>query len=164
VFIRSSAVALIQHAAAIVTTASIHRLRDFIMIAILQLTRAMGVGMKKIMLAGVGAALKAPTPAVPAFSWTGCYIGGNIGGGWGREAASAPFLAPGISVTGDTSGVIGGGQIGCNYRFAPNWVIGIEGDGSAAIPISTNRPGMNFRQCWDSPTTPSTLLPSIKTA
>ena len=104
--------------------------------------------MKKIMLAGVGAALmaiptanaadlgravyKAPPPAVVPFSWTGCYIGGNIGGGWGRETASAPTLAPGISVSGDTSGVVGGGQVGCNYQFAPNWVIGIEGDGSAA--------------------------------
>jgi outer membrane immunogenic protein len=67
--------------------------------------------MKKVLLAGVaGIALvtgsahaadlgrqpvyKAPPPAiVPAFSWTGCYIGGNIGGGWGRTTASAPSLA-----------------------------------------------------------------------
>ena len=35
-------------------------------------------------------------------------------------------------VSGDTRGVLGGGQIGCNYQFAPNWVIGIEGDGEAA--------------------------------
>jgi outer membrane immunogenic protein len=32
----------------------------------------------------------------------------------------------------DTSGFLGGGQVGCNYQFATNWVIGIEGDGSAA--------------------------------
>ena len=104
--------------------------------------------MKKILLVGVGVALmaipaanaadlgravyKAQPPAVVPFSWTGCYIGGNIGGGWGRETASAPTLAPGISVSGDTSGVVGGGQVGCNYQFAPNWVIGIEGDGEAA--------------------------------
>jgi outer membrane immunogenic protein len=36
------------------------------------------------------------------------------------------------SVTGNTKGVLGGGQVGCNYQFAPNWVIGIEGDGEAA--------------------------------
>jgi len=105
--------------------------------------------MKKVMLAGVGAALtaiapvkaadlgrppvyRAPPPVALPFSWNGCYIGGNIGGGWGSETASAPTLAPGISVTGDTSGVIGGGQVGCNYQFAPNWLIGIEGDGFAA--------------------------------
>jgi outer membrane immunogenic protein len=67
--------------------------------------------MKRIVLAGIGAALmaiplanaadlgrpvyKAPPPEVVPFSWTGCYIGGNIGGGWGRETASAPTLAPG---------------------------------------------------------------------
>jgi len=75
--------------------------------------------------------LRSPPPVAPLFTWTGCYVGGQVGGGWGRETASAPVLAPGISVTGDTSGVIGGGQIGCNYQFAPTWVIGIEGDGSA---------------------------------
>jgi outer membrane immunogenic protein len=120
--------------------------------------------MKKIMLAGIaGAALmaiasanaadlgprpvyKAPQPAmVPVllFSWTGCYIGGNIGWGWGRETVSIPDLGqttgqsalagvPLGPVTGNTSGVLGGGQVGCNYQFAPNWVIGIEGDGEAA--------------------------------
>ena len=120
--------------------------------------------MKKILLASsAGAALiaiasanaadlgrrpvyKAPPPAmvpVRIFSWTGCYIGGNIGWGWGRETVSIPDLGAttGISelagvslgpVTGDTKGAVGGGQVGCNYQFAPNWVIGIEGDGEAA--------------------------------
>ncbi len=84
---------------------------------------------------------KAPPP--PVSSWTGCYIGGNIGYGWGRETVSIPNLGEttgvpvleGVSfgpVTGDTSGVLGGGQVGCNYQFAPNWVVGIEGDGEAA--------------------------------
>src|SRR6476646_8778068 len=88
---------------------------------------------------------KAPLymPLPPVFSWTGCYIGGNIGYGWGRETVSitnlgdttgVPELA-GVSfgpATGNTNGVLGGGQVGCNYQFAPNWVIGIEGDGEAA--------------------------------
>jgi hypothetical protein len=65
--------------------------------------------------------------------------------GWGRgrdtvaipnlgETTGVPELA-GVSlpsVTGNTSGGLGGGQVGCNYQFAPNWVIGIEGDGEAA--------------------------------
>jgi outer membrane immunogenic protein len=85
--------------------------------------------MKKVLLAGIAGIVlvtgsahaadlsrqpvyKAPLPAMaPAFSWTGCYIGGNVGGAWGRTTASAPGLAPGISLTGDTSGVIGGGQV-----------------------------------------------------
>ena len=72
---------------------------------------------------------KAPA-YTPFFSWTGCYIGGNIGYGWGRETVSisnlgettgVPELA-GVSlgpVTGNTNGVLGGGQAGCNYQFAP---------------------------------------------
>jgi outer membrane immunogenic protein len=82
-------------------------------------------------------------PPLPVFSWAGCYIGGNIGYGWGRETVSILNLGEttGVSVlngvplgpdTGNTSGALGGGQIGCNYQFAPNWVIGIEGDGEAA--------------------------------
>jgi outer membrane immunogenic protein len=121
----------------------------------------MGVGMKKVLLASIAgaAALMAIAPAnaadlsrppvytpvarVPVFTWTGCYIGGNIGWGWGRDTVSIPNLAEttgvpelaGVSlpsVTGNTQGVLGGGQVGCNYQFAPNWVIGIEGDGEAA--------------------------------
>jgi outer membrane immunogenic protein len=91
---------------------------------------------------------KAPPPvpvAVPVFSWTGCYIGGHVGYGWGRDRVSIPNLAAtaevppeevaGISVppaTADTRGPIGGGQVGCDYQFAPNWVIGLEGAAAAA--------------------------------
>ena len=106
--------------------------------------------MKKILLAGIaGVALitasaaraadigmpvyKAPPPPpLPPFSWTGCYLGGHIGGEWGRETVSAPELAPRISVSGNTSGFLGGAQAGCDYQFAPNWVVGIEAAGSAA--------------------------------
>src|SRR4029450_5696807 len=85
-----------------------------------------------------------PMYAAPrAFTWSGCYIGGNVGYGWGRERVSIPNSGTrtgvpelaGVSlpsVTGNTKGVLGGGQVGCNYQFAPNWVIGIEGDGEAA--------------------------------
>ena len=61
----------------------------------------------------------------------------------GRETVSIPNLGEttgvpelaGVSlgpVTGTTSGVLGGGQVGCDYQFASNWVIGLEGDGEAA--------------------------------
>ncbi len=83
-------------------------------------------------------------PPLPIpYVWTGCYIGGNVGWGWGRETVSIPNLGEttgvpklaGVSlgpVTGTTSGVLGGGQVGCDYQFASNWVIGLEGDGEAA--------------------------------
>jgi outer membrane immunogenic protein len=109
--------------------------------------------MKRLLLAGMtGAALVAGAPThaadlgrrppppppvvapvpIPIFSWSGCYIGGHIGGGLASKTVSASEIAPGISFTGHTIGFLGGGQVGCNYQFAPNWVIGIEGDGSAA--------------------------------
>jgi outer membrane immunogenic protein len=65
-------------------------------------------------------AYKAPAPvAAPyAYSWSGFYIGAHAGGGWTD-----------LSLTDDNAtGFVGGGQIGYNWQFAPNWVIGIEGD------------------------------------
>src|SRR5262245_57020374 len=83
--------------------------------------------------ADLGARFRAP-PAAPAplFTWTGCYIGGHLGGGWGEKTVSVPSLAPGVSVSGDMSGFLGGGQVGCNLQFGSNWVIDIEGDGSGS--------------------------------
>jgi outer membrane immunogenic protein len=68
---------------------------------------------------------KAPAPppmVAPAFTWTGCYVGLHIGGDIGRVEAGAP-----AAVSADTSGVIGGGQLGCNYQFQ-SFVIGAEGE------------------------------------
>ncbi len=78
--------------------------------------------------------------AIPVFTWTGCYVGTHVGGGWADETITAPAIVPGVSVTGHTAGVLGGGQVGCNLQFAPNWVIGIEGEGSSAdIKGDTNQ-------------------------
>ena len=42
----------------------------------------------------------------------------------------------------DTDGFLGGGQIGCDYQFAPNWVVGVEGNFSwADISGSSTFPG-----------------------
>jgi outer membrane immunogenic protein len=75
-----------------------------------------------------------PTVA-PPLNWTGFYIGGNIGYGWGNieSTATVPFLASaGLPTTYTDSlkpqGIIGGGQYGFNWQADPNWVLGIEGD------------------------------------
>jgi outer membrane immunogenic protein len=68
---------------------------------------------------------KAPAPppvVVPAFTWTGCYAGLHLGGDFGNVSAGAP-----VNVSGSDSGVIGGGQIGCNYQIQ-SFVIGAEGE------------------------------------
>jgi outer membrane immunogenic protein len=80
---------------------------------------------------------KAPPAPIVVYSWTGCYIGGNIGGGWartsqtqiGQNSPAGVFVAsPGFNYGSSTgSDFVGGGQIGCDYQFANNWVIGIQG-------------------------------------
>jgi outer membrane immunogenic protein len=78
-------------------------------------------------------------------SWTGFYVGGNVGYGWGdahtdiagnATTVALPFffvtfptnVAFADSNTTRLSGVIGGGQIGYNYQFNPRWVLGFEAD------------------------------------
>jgi len=80
---------------------------------------------------------KAPPPApVVVYNWTGCYIGGNLGGGWertrqdrtGQLSAAGVFTAfPADYGSSTGSAFIGGAQIGCDYQFASNWVVGIQG-------------------------------------
>jgi outer membrane immunogenic protein len=82
-----------------------------------------------------------PMPAIAAvYNWSGCYIGGNVGGKWVRTSGSVDvgptgtgtgLGAPGSVLFGkaDTSTLMGGGQVGCNYQpVGTNWVFGIEGD------------------------------------
>lgn len=72
---------------------------------------------------------KAPMLVAPIFDWSGFYIGGNVGGGWSRSSFDNEFtgLPPNLNYSMDSSSVVGGGQIGYNWQFAPNWVLGIEG-------------------------------------
>lgn len=84
-----------------------------------------------------------PTPP-PVFSWTGCYVGANIGGGWAsnssNDVAGAVTGVAGADLGSHTaSGFIGGGQIGCDYQ-AGVWVFGLQGmfDGSAMQGSNTD--------------------------
>ncbi len=78
-----------------------------------------------------------PAPVVEApaaFNWTGFYVGvhGGIGGG--------DFDTSFVNVPGDYAtdwsdnafGGFGGAQIGYNWQFAPNWVVGAEADLAAS--------------------------------
>jgi outer membrane immunogenic protein len=73
----------------------------------------------------VKAPYRAPLP-VAAFGWTGCHIGGHVGGLWARKDWSN---AVGVSLDGhDVNGWLGGVQAGCDYQFGGGFVIGIQGE------------------------------------
>src|SRR5436305_15345399 len=71
-----------------------------------------------------------PPPIAPLYSWTGCYIGVNIGGGAApksRVDTVGTFAPPGTSLGDMTArGVAGGGQLGCDYQ-AGSFVFGLQG-------------------------------------
>jgi outer membrane immunogenic protein len=77
----------------------------------------------------------APVAPAPAFSWSGCYLGGHAGAAWSRTDATADispvFILPGTAYHSSSPGAVGGGQVGCNYQVASNWVLGVEGEFSA---------------------------------
>ena len=67
-----------------------------------------------------------PAPMPPPFSWTGFYIGGNLGGAWAHHNFNDNFFNLGFD-NGNSNGVfIGGGQVGANYQIN-QFVIGVEG-------------------------------------
>jgi outer membrane immunogenic protein len=101
---------------------------------------------------------KAPPPVAPAWTWTGFYIGGHAGYGWGHESASEELFGPGTSVNPlafglpippvflsgtDPKGGVWGGHFGYNWQMGA-FVGGIEADisstqikGSAASTVAT---------------------------
>jgi opacity protein-like surface antigen len=69
----------------------------------------------------------APVVAVPAWSWTGFYVGAHVG-----ATAGIARFGDGTAIFGDkvmTPGFLGGGQAGFNWQ-APNsdWVLGVAVD------------------------------------
>ena len=71
-------------------------------------------------------------PLAPAWSFTGCYVGGNVGGR-GLRVRNGSRAPPGGESYGQSLGGhdlddwIGGVQAGCDYQFAGGIVVGIAG-------------------------------------
>ncbi len=65
-------------------------------------------------------------PVVPPFSWTGFYLGGNLGGARNHGTISDTFGLYNWGVNNQTT-FVGGGQVGANYQFN-SFVVGVEGD------------------------------------
>jgi outer membrane immunogenic protein len=84
--------------------------------------------------------IKSPALPTTVFSWTGVYIGGQVGGGWSNFSAIDPTAPAAGSTSVQGNGFLGGGQLGFNYQIA-NVVLGAEGTYSwAGIKISDGGP------------------------
>jgi outer membrane immunogenic protein len=70
----------------------------------------------------------APVAYAPAaiYNWTGFYIGGHAGAGFGNASWSDPF-GGGNNTFNTGAGFLGGGQVGANMQFNM-LVLGVEGD------------------------------------
>jgi len=67
-------------------------------------------------------------PAPPLYTWTGFYLGGNLGGGWSSGDGTAWITGIGpVGISGDGEGFVGGGQAGYNWQTDP-WLFGVEAD------------------------------------
>lgn len=137
--------------------------------------------MKKLMVAGMMISLswlaipslctarsdfKGEVPPPTSFCWTGIYLGGNLGGKWGKFHDSvrtdvttlAFFTLPAQTVAFSDweRSLTGGAQIGYNQQFT-SMLLGVEADlnamdfdakktlGNEALQTLTFAPGDNFR-------------------
>jgi outer membrane immunogenic protein len=64
-----------------------------------------------------------PPPIITYYSWTGCYVGGNVGAGWAGGSITGP--AGGVASGSSSAAFMGGGQFGCDYQTGA-LVIGIR--------------------------------------
>jgi outer membrane immunogenic protein len=83
------------------------------------------------------------TPATPVYNWTGFYVGANAGYGWKdptvafnpNDATAAGFTCGGFfggtcppATSFNIHGALGGLQVGYNWQFDRQWLLGFETD------------------------------------
>jgi opacity protein-like surface antigen len=88
-----------------------------------------------------GALFDGPARPIP-YDWTGFYVGGFSGAGWGRTQWNFPQTS--TSADPAIAGVLGGVTVGYNKQF-DRWVLGVEGDvaGTNASGGQSCQPGIN---------------------
>jgi len=77
-------------------------------------------------------AVKARPVVASVQTWTGCYIGGNVGGAWNRmdtELVTIDGIGPVAANYGreNDSGFVGGAQAGCDFMAGKDLVFGVQG-------------------------------------
>ena len=123
--------------------------------------------------ADIAPVYKAPPPAAPVANWTGFYLGGNLGYGWGNHEMTETVTAgpnllivpPGSTLYGgaqsfdiDPRGFNGGIQAGYNWQFNQSWVWGIEADIQAT---NMKRTADCARSCNTNTAIASGILPAL---
>jgi len=82
----------------------------------------------------------------PIYNWTGFYIGGQVGGAWGKDNWDLISLT-GEPVSHKKSSITGGGHIGYNWQVQ-QFVFGLEGEFNGtnlnASSISINNPAVTY--------------------
>lgn len=111
--------------------------------------------MKKVLVlaaAAVALAIAAPASAAdmpvkgpllapaPAYTWNGLYLGVHAGYAWANRSGCFDFASTTVNCVNDfddtfnygQSGWVAGAQLGYNWVFSPNWLLGVEVDLSGA--------------------------------
>jgi outer membrane immunogenic protein len=101
-------------------------------------TRSLLASACTLALAGsaIAADLPVTPPPIPVFTWSGVYLGGQIGYGWGNDNGNVynfgplgPVTVPNAFASSGTNphGVVGGAHIGNNWQVN-QWVFSLESD------------------------------------
>jgi outer membrane immunogenic protein len=69
--------------------------------------------------------------AVPVFTWSGFYVGAQVGHAWSEIDTRASFADLNEAGDFEADGLVGGAHAGFNYQFG-SVVVGVEGDIEAA--------------------------------
>ena len=104
-----------------------------------------------------------PVVAAPAPMWTGAYVGLNAGYNFGTNGSfysqnmgypatvgrvsTSPLAMNGIA-SNNQSGFMGGAQIGYNYQWGNNFVIGLEADITGTNTRGTSRTAGSFTEYY----------------
>jgi len=112
----------------------------------------------------VAAGTKAPpAPVAAPYSWTGWYMGGNVGFGWSRQSVDFSPVGPTVGpppapISFDAFGPMIGFQIGYNWQVSQTWLIGFEtdfdisgisGSGASTTIVPTTKPPSPFQATAD---------------
>lgn len=98
-------------------------------------------------------ATKAPYAPAAVWSWTGFYLGGHVGAGWGTTESSlnsitgavGPIPAGTPIAQNNRSGFLGGGQLG--YNWQTGWaVFGVQGD-ITGMDVKGTAPCLGVASC-----------------